>query len=287
MKQVSLKSAALEIVILPEVGARLHRLRAFGHDILRAPANPEEHIRDPFFWGAYTMAPWCGRVDAGPVRVANRQLTLGSNFRDGSAIHGQVYAVPWEVLDEGSFRVRGGGDRWPWPYELTLEVSLDDTAASLDYALTNNSDEPMPAGLGIHPWFLRPLRVAIRAAGVYSPNWATSAHAVPVEGAFDLRGLGDMEPDLDATWTDLADPPVELEWPEGGIRSTMRARAQSLVIVAASPRDVDAIAIEPQTHAPQGLRRLADGEPDAMTLLDPGTSLRLAVELAFERTAAP
>jgi len=286
MKQVSLKSAAVEVDILPEVGARLHRLRAFGRDILRAPANPEEHIRDPFFWGGYTMAPWCGRVDAGPVKVANRQLALRSNFRDGSAIHGQVYAVPWEVLDEGRFRVRGGGDAWPWPYEVTLQVGLEDTSVRLDYALTNSSDEPMPAGLGIHPWFLRPLRVAVRATGVYSPNWATPVRAVQVAGPFDLREVREMPPDLDATWTELADPPVELEWPAAGVRSTMRAAAESLVIVAASPGDVDAVAIEPQTHAPQGLRRLADGEPDAMTLLDPGTSFRLSVELSFERTAA-
>ena len=94
MKQVSLKSAAVEVDILPEVGARLHRLRAFGRDILRAPANPEEHIRDPFFWGGYTMAPWCGRVDAGPLKVANRQLALRSNFRDGSPTSPTVSPCP-------------------------------------------------------------------------------------------------------------------------------------------------------------------------------------------------
>src|SRR2546428_3342495 len=86
MKQVSLKSAAVEVDILPEVGARLHRLRAFGRDILRAPANPEEHIRDPFFWGGYPMAPGGGPVHAGPVQGPNRQRALPPNFPDRAAI---------------------------------------------------------------------------------------------------------------------------------------------------------------------------------------------------------
>lgn len=45
--------------LLPDVGARLHRLRVFGQDLLRTPAEPAEHLRDPFRWGAYVMAPWC------------------------------------------------------------------------------------------------------------------------------------------------------------------------------------------------------------------------------------
>jgi aldose 1-epimerase len=260
-------------------------MRVFGHDLLRTPDDPEMHVRDPFFWGAYPMAPWCGRVEAAPLVIGGKRVSLPANFPDGSAIHGQVYATPWEVRDDRSLTVRAGGDVWPWPYEVTMRVQARYASVGLDYALTNLADEPMPAGIGVHPWYLRPLHAAIRATGVLSPNQATPPHPTPVTGPFDLRELAEMPSDLDATWTDLSDPPVQLYWPQLGLRATMRAEAPALYIVAASPGHLNAVALEPQTHAPQAIRRLLNGEPGALTMLDPGEALRLHVELDFERAA--
>ena len=285
MHELSFGGDAIQLVVLPDVGARLHRLRVFEHDLLRTPDDPEMHLRDPFFWGAYPMSPWCGRVEAAPVVIGGKRVSLPANFPDGTAIHGQVYATPWEVRDDRSLAVRAGGDVWPWPYEVTMRVEASEAKVRLDYALTNLADESMPAGIGVHPWFLRPLHVAIQATGVLSPNQATPRDSTPVSGPFDLRQLAEMPSDLDATWTDLADPPVQLYWPQLGLRATMRAEAPALYIVAASPGHLSAVALEPQTHAPQAIRRLLNGEPGALTMLDPGEALRLHVELDFERAA--
>jgi aldose 1-epimerase len=278
---------AIEAVVLPEAGARLHRVRAFGHDILQTPDDLKEHIRDPFFWGSYVMAPWGGRISAGSAVVGSRRITLEANFPDGSAIHGQVYARPWNRDADGSFHVTAGGDGWPWTYEVRLRVEVIRQSLLIGLNLVNTSDDPMPAGLAIHPWFRRPLSVAIRGNAVHPLNTATQPEAEPepVHGAFDLREPGEMAIGLDATWTDLAEPPVELRWPRAGIRATMRTAPPTEYVVAASPADVDAIAIEPQTHAPQGLRRLLRHEPGGLAMLDPGQALILGVQLAFDRLA--
>ena len=63
----------------------------------------------------------------------------------------------------------------------------------------------------------------------------------------------------------------------------MRTVPPAAYIVAASPAQLDAIAMEPETHAPQGLRRLLAGEPGGLTWVDPGRSLDLRIELAFRR----
>jgi aldose 1-epimerase len=283
VEQVEFSDGAIQVVVLPEAGARIHRLRAFGHDLLRTPADPEEHLRDRFFWGSYVMAPWCGRIDTGPVPIGARVVDLGSNFPDGTAIHGQVHTQPWERRGDGTFYIEGGGDGWPWNYEARLRVEVREPTVRLDLSLVNRSSDPMPAGLGIHPWFRRPVRLAIRGDAYHSPNTATPPHAERVLGHFDLRKVGQMADDLDATWTDLADPPVELVWPDAEIRARMWSTPPVAYVVAASPSDVDAIAVEPQTHAPQGLRRLVQGEPGGLTMLGPGQSLGLTVELAFER----
>lgn len=282
LDELHIRGSDIELVLLPGVGGRLNRLRAFGHDVLRTPADPAAHADDPFFWGAYPMAPWCNRIEPGPVEVAGRTVALPSNFPDGSAIHGQLYASPWEVVADGALRARGGGDGWPWPYEASLRVDVGDTSVRLDYALENLSDAPMPAGLGVHPWFRRPVHVAIPARAVYAVNGSTDPHPRPVASPFDLRTLGPMTDDLDATWTDFDEPRVDLLWPDARLKATMTFASRETYVVAASPSHLDAVAVEPETHAPQGLRRLIHGEPGALRLLDPGDVLRLQIELSFE-----
>jgi aldose 1-epimerase len=285
VNEVRFASDDVEVVVLPEVGARLHRLRAFGHELLRTPVDPETHRREPFYWGGFVMAPWCNRIEAVRVEVAGRTIQLGSNFDDGSAIHGQVYDRPWARRPDGSFAVSGGGDGWPWTYEVGLRVEVAGHVVRIEQFLRNTAADPMPAGLGIHPWFRRPLEVAIGGDEVYTPNAGTPARPVPVADVYDRRRLGEMPSGLDATWARLVDPQVELRWPDLGVQAVLRATGPTVHIVAASPGHLDAIAIEPETHAPQGLRRLRNGEPGALAWLRPGGELRLVTELRLSREA--
>jgi aldose 1-epimerase len=282
MDEVVIADEPLEVVVLPEAGARLHRVRAFGHDILLAPDDPATHFDDPFFWGSYVMAPWCNRIVASPTDVASRTIDLASNFPDGTAIHGQVYVRPWTRADDGAFVITGGGDGWPWTYDVRQAIEIDGATLRIDLRLTNTSDDPMPAGMGIHPWFLRPVRVAVHAEDYFADNLATEPLPVPVEAPYDLRTLAPMADDLDGTWASLAEPPVEFQWDDLGLRASMRTTPRVPYIVAASPGRVGAVAVEPETHAPQAIRRLLGGEPGALTMLPPGDTLRMTIDLAFE-----
>ena len=284
---VRIADGAIEVEALPAVGARLHRLRAFGHDLLRTPDDLRPHHDDPYFYGSYPMAPWCNRVAAGPTPVAGRVIDLPASFPDGTAIHGQVARRPWELGGDGVFRIAAGGDGWPWQYEVEQRIRIDGDRLQLDLRLTNRSADPMPGGVGFHPWFLRPLRVAIAAAAVHPSNIASEPRPAPVTGVFDRRRLEALPDGLDATWTHLDEPPVVLLWPEAGIGATMTvdtAQPDRFIVAAALP-GTDAVAIEPQTHAPDGLRRLQQGEPGGLALLSPGATLELGVGLTFERTS--
>lgn len=271
--------------LLPDVGARLHRLRVFGQDLLRTPAEPAEHLRDPFRWGAYVMAPWCNRIASVPTWVDGQLVALAANFDDGTAIHGQVHSARWELGSDGALSVRGGGDGWPWPYLCRLRVVATDAILTVELSLTNLAPTPMPAGIGLHPWFRRPLQARINAEHGVAPNTDPDAAIESVTGSRDLRSMRPVPDDLDAAWLNPGDPAVELHWPELGIRATMRARSDAgLCIVAASPRALDAVAIEPQTHLPHGLLRFLDGRPAGLLALAPQATMRLRTELAFSRS---
>lgn len=281
--ELKFRSSNIELTVLPAVGARLHRLRVFGHDLLRTPADPREHESDPFFWGAFVMAPWCNRLAPGPTEICGRVVDLRSNFADGTAIHGQVYASPWEVAESGQLRTQGGDDGWPWRYATTLGIAIDDHQVRLEQTLTNLSDEPMPGGLGIHPWFVGHLRMAIHSGLVYPSNNPSAPEPIEVQRELDLRQPTEMAVGVDATWSQVSDPAVDLWWPDAGLHCLMRALSATPHIVAANPGNRAAIAVEPETHAPQGLRRLLDGSPGALTLLGSGEVLRLTSVLEFER----
>ena len=285
MKELRLATDDLEVVVLPDVGGRLHRVRAFGIDVLRTPDDRAEHVRDPFYWGSYPMLPWGGRVSPGQYAVAGRTVDLPANHPDGWAIHGQAYAAPWEVVDEKVLRFAGGGDGWPWMYEAEMAFDVGPALLRVDLALTNTDSAEMPAGIGLHPWFRAPVAIQVPAEFAYDDNTTSSPGAVPVSGATDLRTRRELEVGIDTTWTALTGFKVELAWPGVGLSATMLGETSSnLVFVAARPPDIDdAVALEPQTHAPQGLRRLLRGEPDPMTLLQPGGTLRLSTTLRFRR----
>lgn len=282
MRELRVTGGPLEATVLPDVGARLHSLRAFGHDLLHTPEDPEQHRDMPFAWGAYVMAPWCNRVSPRRTVVEGRTVDLPVNFPDGSAIHGQVYARPWSVDADGrTCRVTAGGDGWPWAYEAGLAVVPTDAGLRLELTLLNRSDGPMPAGIGLHPWWRRPLLVAIEAEAVYPSNTDPGPGPTPVSGSFDLRSPSVPPVGLDATWTALGARPVQLLRPDRGVAVDIALNGADFVAMATPAGD--ATAVEVQTHAPFGLAHLVRGEPGAMAVLDPGAALRMSLDIAARR----
>ncbi|HEX5578358.1 MAG TPA: hypothetical protein VFY43_01700 [Candidatus Limnocylindria bacterium] len=278
MRELRLGGEPLEAVLLPEVGARLHRLTVHGHDLLRTPADPGRHLEEPFFWGGYPMAPWCNRLAAGVTKVHGHTVSLAANFADGSAIHGQVATRPWDVAPDGSCSVGAGGDGWPWPYQVSLSAAIDGSELRMAWRLTNLADEPMPAGIGFHPWWRWPVRLRLDAESVYASNTQPAAEPAAVSGSLDLGRLAAPAAGLDGTWV-ATGVPLELAWPELGLRARLTTSAAARFVAVATPPDIDAIAVEPQTHAPDGLRRLLEGRPDGLAWLAPGDALLLEMRV--------
>jgi aldose 1-epimerase len=289
LRGLRLRGDELEVVLLPEMGGRVHRIRAFGEDLLRTPGDPAVHVADPFMWGAYVMAPWCNRARPGPMELAGRRVDLAPNFPDGTAIHGLISSAPWARSGDGELAIRHDGGRgWPWTFEVRQTARVDGAALDLEYRLANlDAGAPMPAGVGLHPWFRRPIEVRLPAERVYASNSESPVTPMPVDGEHDLRTLAPPTDGLDATWTGLTQQRVELAWPGSGIRGLLEVEtdAGAACVAVATPPDMDAIAVEPQTHGPDPLRRIAAEEPDAPVLLPPGASMRLTVRLSFERGA--
>src|SRR3546814_1209686 len=66
---------------------------------------------------------------------------------------------------------------WPAPYRAEQRFSLDDGALTVAIAVTNAGRAPMPAGLGLHPYF--PRTPGCRLTAPVSQMWATDAEVMP------------------------------------------------------------------------------------------------------------
>ena len=289
-RALTVRSETLEVVVLPDAGGRIHRLRAFGEDLLRTPDDEATHGAEPFFWGAYVMAPWCNRARTGPMEVAGRQVGLEPNFADGTAIHGLVSSAAWhEGRDAELAIVRDAGRDWPWAFEVHQATSVEADTLTAAYRLTNlDREAAMPAGIGLHPWFRSPVELRVPAERAYASNTESAPLAAPAEGELDLRTLRPPASGIDATMAALTEPRVDLAWPALGIRARLEVQtdAAAILVAVATPPDLGAIAVEPQTHGPDPLRRLSAGEPDAPMLLPPGAALGLTVRITVERDGA-
>ena len=163
-----------------------------------------------------------------------------------------------------------------------MDIGVERSTISIAQRLVNLDVTPMPGGIGLHPWFAGNPQLAVNSAAVYAPNDASPAQPEPVSGDLDLRRRSHMAPGVDAAWVSGAPPQAELWWPAHGLHGRLMATGVTPHIVAANPPEIDAIAVEPETHAPQGLRRLLNGEPGAMAMLDPGVVLELLIVLELD-----
>ena len=115
-------------------------------------------------------------------------------------------------------------------------------------------------------------------------NTQPSTRPVPATDAYDLHELAEPAFGLDATWTDLQRPNIVLDWPDEGIQATLRLSGDADHVVVATPRDAPAVAVETQTHAPDGLARLLRGQSGGLCLLQPDEAIRLGIEISVRRT---
>lgn len=278
--------------VLPAVGARLHRVTAFGHDVLRTPVGLDDHRRTPHAWGAFPMVPWCNRVPDGRIVFGDEVVEVPTDQVDDgrpSAIHGLAADRPWRQAGEGAFEIVGGGEL-PWRWSARQEVAVAGAALRWTMAVRNDGDRPLPAGGGLHPWFVASGNLVIRvAADLVYPRTGPipSGDPQPVSGPTDLRREGPPPWGLDDVFTGVGSPAAELVWRDRGLRAVLEVGGAVSHVTVAAFEEVAAVAVEPQSHATDGFRRLRDGEPGGVAVVEPGEALTVTATLRFSLLPMP
>lgn len=284
---ITLSSGALRLELSPSIGGAIcgfHWLREGGPTpILRECNSPLENVLDA---GAFPLVPYVNRIRGGFFTFRGRTVRLQPNMPgDPSPLHGQGWLNPWQVEHTDAanavLNYRHHAGEWPWDYEARQEFVLDVRGLSLRLICCNLSQEPMPCGLGLHPYF--PCGAQTRIDTQTSCAWTIDEHVLPVaqvpaEGRFDLRDRLVCGQDLDNGWggwggtARITDP----GWPYDLEMSSPQAKFFQLYSPAAGAIFV----AEPVTHANAALNAPESEWPDlGMRVLAPSELMALDMRL--------
>jgi|SRR6266545_2755184 len=293
-----LRNERIELSFLPEFGCHWSRLRLSVKgewaDFLKPVPDGDSLIDSPTSHGSYVMAPWSNRIAAGLFEFQGKRYQLQKNFRDGTAIHGDVRTRPWSVVDSTADRFEAQLDsrdvpefNFPFPLRFQQVLELEGDRLRVEFTTTNAGDRAAPAGLGFHPFVLRRLTwrdddviLVLPAEKVYpAVGCIPTGPAQPVEGSTDLRGLRRLgSPGLDHCFTGLTGREIRIIY--RGSRVEVRFEVDEsfghAVIYAPNTKDGTPnsfVAVEPVTNANDGFNLLAKGwKETGVRVLSPGES---------------
>ena len=236
---------------------------------------------DAFDLACFPMVPYANRIAGGRFRFGARAVHLKRNWtQEPHPLHGQGWRSPWTVVDatdsSATLVFEGGADEWPWRYRAEQQFQLNPSALTVSLSIENLAQSPMPAMLGLHPYFGEAGRAQLQAR--VPRVWLTDQAslpveevATPVEWSFD-RGRSIAAVALDNCFADWNQTAV-LRWPDRrvGIRAT---NCPYLHVYAPPGRDF--FCVEPQSAAAGALTR----DRGEATVVAPGG--RFEVQVSFE-----
>jgi aldose 1-epimerase len=266
---IALEAGSNRVLVDPARGGRLASWTIDGQELFVGPPNDTD---SSIHWGCFVMAPWPGRLAGGRFDWRGRTIQL-QRTHGRHAIHGLTWNRAWSVesaeADAATLSIELPRDSWPMGGRVHQRVAVTRAGVRLEAEI--EADEPMPAALGWHPWFLRRggPRLRIDAGTLQgTAGMIPTGETVPVAGRADLRG----GPALDTRRLDLAylgaRSPAVITWPDFEVRITFEPSPAPLVVYT-PPRSFcvepltappNALALPPKERREAGVRELGSDE---------------------------
>lgn len=280
---IELRAGGLRCELEPGLGGAIAGLWRDGAPVLCS--TPAAGLTAARLAACLPLVPFSNRVGhAAVVWQGTQQPQVRHRGDAPHAIHGIAWQRPWSVLDEDeggamlAYEHRADAS-WPFAFDCSHTLRLRPDALELTLALTNQSGQPAPAGLGWRVALPRPAdsHVAWKSTGV----WELDDDLLPA------RTRGDAGVDADAAalaldqchegWDGVA------LWRGAGLQARLRSGLSRLVAYA-QPQE-DRLLLAPVSHAPNAVHLYATGAPAGdrgLAVLQPGESLlaQLRIEVA-------
>jgi galactose mutarotase-like enzyme len=238
--------------------------------------------------GCFPLVPFGNRVNQNRFSFEGRDYVLSANTAgDRHYLHGDGWLQQWQCIEQRSdfLRLRYQHRQGPYQYRVDQCFTLERQQLRLELTVEHRGENPMPYGLGWHPFFpLTPhtrLQAAADACWLEAEEWLPGVKA-PLGEDMDFNRLAG----LPRRWLNNGfsgwNGQANIQWPEQGIELQMNTEPACPVyfIFISDPAfdpgyQFEFFCLEPMTHAANGhnmpglggLRRLVKGERFSQTLL--------------------
>jgi aldose 1-epimerase len=282
---IRLESGRLELMLAPGVGGSIARFDFISGNeklsIFRGSDGVPESVLDA---ASFPLIPYCNRIRGGRFTFRGREVTLPRNMKnDPSPLHGQGWLARWQPLDiseSGCELVyRHAPGEWPWAYEARQRFDLDPQGFTVELVCRNLSPDPMPCGLGQHPYFPCTSETVIDTEVTHA--WTIDDKALPVEEVpaterYDLKDRPVCGQDLDngfGGWGQRCrihspSSPFRIEFSSSDVHFfQLYSPLEGGLFVAEPVSHANAALNEPEERWPElGLRVLGPGEEMSLTV---------------------
>jgi aldose 1-epimerase len=285
---VTLTDGVAEAMVVPDLGGGLSSydlVAAAGRAALFRPCRDLSRA-GPFDLANNLLVPWSNRISGGGFHFGGRFHPLEPNLPgEPYPIHGNGFSSAWSVENttptsaELSLMSEGPG---PFRYAARASYALNAGALTMRLSVVNDAAEPLPFGLGFHPWIVRTSETLLQAKAK-SLVLETSDHLPSGKAQVSSHpGWNFVEPRrLPDDWINNAflnwDGRALVQWPDRRLALELAADPPLTVYLVYSPsREADFFCFEPITHAVDAHNASGGPEANGLAVLAPQESLSVA-----------
>ena len=250
-------------------------------------------------FASYPLVPWSNRISGGGFSGEGTFHAVAPNATGMPyPIHGDGWQQHWQYwqIDAGSLDMTLESNQFnsnPHHYCAKQTFELVDSGMDQSLTVTHLGEEPLPYGLGLHPWLPRNKHTKLQAHvdGVWLsyPDCLPKAHTTDFPSAWDLNsGISTAGTLIDNCFTGW-NGQARVTWSDHELELTLRHSIASTEVSTYSiqpnyllvyrPTRGDHFCLEPVSHPIDAFHQ--PGQP-GLQMLEKGESLSLAVSWRYQ-----
>lgn len=278
---LELHHGALRLSLRPDLGGCIEGLWCGDLPVLRSSApGTLADVRDS---SSFPLAPFSNRLARAQLDWKGTPYPLCQNLPgEPHSIHGLGWQRGWQVqvadADAAILRLAHAADAaWPFAFDASQTVRLQGDWLELTLAITNQSGDAAPVGLGWHPYFVK--RSRSRLAFTASGRWEMGSDKIPTTRS-PVSGLDtDCAPlDIDHCFDGWRGP---LHLRDERLHITLSSSLQRLVVYTTPEQDF--VAIEPVSHVNNAMNQGDSAQALGVQVLAAGQSWSASMHLKVEK----
>jgi aldose 1-epimerase len=287
---VALEHSRYALTVAPGFGARMVSFRYADRDILRP--TPDAVLAKPEVYGfaGFPLMPYSGPLFGPGFTFAGAIYPLARNVpEEPTATHGDAWTAPFEIrrqtanLLELEMTHEPAPGKFPFRFRGFIRYSLSKDGLSILLRVTSRDHRPMPAGLGIHPYFPKHpgTRLRFASVGVWPADGpdAVFLGCQPLTESLDFCGGPDVSPMIVDRLYEGWDGRAEIIASDGFL-TIVEADGVLDKLQIYSAWDYPYVCVEPVSNANDGFNRMAAGVPShRIRVLEPNRSIEGEVRI--------